>query len=154
MIVSKISPSMDELAPYITDAISSGKKVKLTVTGNSMYPLFKDRRDTVILAPFESVNKKDVVFYRRQNGRYVLHRVLKKKGDSLVLAGDNETQKEYGISVSDCIAVMKSFERYGKKSDVSDLWYRLYSSFWTFVFPVRPCCRWILRLGACVFRKR
>lgn len=153
MITQKITPPIDQIAPYIINAIASGKKVKLTVTGNSMYPLFRDRRDTVVLAPFERLKKRDVVFFRRPNGRYVLHRIIKKKGDNLIIAGDNETVKEYNIKVSDCVAVMESFERYSKISTADDLWYRLYSFFWVMVFPVRKYCKSFLRIGAKVFRK-
>lgn len=153
MITQKITPPIDQIAPYIIHAIDNGKKVKLTVTGNSMYPLFRDRRDTVVLAPFKNLKKRDVVFYRRPNGRYVLHRIIKKKGEELVIAGDNETVKEYNIKVSDCIAVMESFERYSKFSTVNDLWYRMYCVFWTLVFPFRKYCKGFLRIGAKAFRK-
>ena len=151
MITQKMTPPIDQIAPFITDAISKGKKVKLTVTGNSMYPLFRDRKDTVVLAPFSKLKKRDVVFYKRTNGQYVLHRIIKKKGNILTFAGDNETKKEYPVNVSDCIAVMTSFERYSKESSADDLWYRLYSFFWVAVFPFRKFCKKLLHIGAKIF---
>ncbi|MBQ4527661.1 MAG: S24/S26 family peptidase [Clostridia bacterium] len=151
MIAGKITPGMTDIAPHIEEAIAHGKKVKLTVTGNSMYPLFKDRRDRAVLSPIEKLKKRDVVFYKRQNGQYVLHRIVKKKGNMLTIAGDNETVKEYQVNVSDCIAVMESFERNSKESNVSDLWYKVYSFFWVAFFPFRKQCRKFLHFGSKLF---
>jgi hypothetical protein len=42
--------------------------------------------------------KYDVIFYRRENGQYVLHRIIKIKKDGYVCRGDNQTAKEYPVS--------------------------------------------------------
>ena len=71
---------MDLLGAFIADSLSKGSEVNLTVTGDSMYPLFKSRVDTVVLAMpknTKSVKKRDIVFYRRDDGSYILHRILK-----------------------------------------------------------------------------
>jgi len=90
---------MDELGPFIEESVKAGKKVKLTVTGDSMYPLFKSRVDTVVLdiPKNKKPGKYDIVFYKRDNGRYILHRILKEKNGAFVIAGDNEVKKEYPV---------------------------------------------------------
>ena len=48
-----------------------------TTSGVSMYPMLRDRRDTIIVTrPKERLKKYDVALYRRGES-YVLHRVIK-----------------------------------------------------------------------------
>ena len=153
MISKKITPSITELAPLICHSLDEGKEVKLTVTGMSMYPLLRDRRDNVIIKKTDSFCKYDVVLYRRANGQYVLHRIVGVRGGSFVLAGDNELIREYPVERAACIAKMKAFERSGKTYDVSLLWYRLYSWLWVCFFPLRRPLGKLLRVIARIYRK-
>lgn len=153
MVAQYFRPSINEIAPYIKSALDEGKSVKLTVTGNSMYPLFRDKRDTVTLSPSDSFKKGDVVLFTRPDGRFVLHRIIKARGDLFTFAGDNETVKEYPVKKENCLAVMKSFVRMDCEYCVDALWYRLYTSFWIFVFPVRPCAKKLLHFGTKVYKK-
>ena len=57
-----------ELSPIMEECLRSGKKVRLTVVGNSMFPLFSSKRDSVVLSKKESYRKYDIIFYRRENG--------------------------------------------------------------------------------------
>ena len=144
---------MNELGPFIEESIKLGKKVKLTVTGDSMYPLFKSRIDTVVLAVDEKENKYsdykkykkyDIVFYKRDNGRYILHRILKEKNGSFVIAGDNETVKEYPVRKDQIIAKVTGFIRKNKFHSPDELFYRIYAFLWVNLFSLRPL---ILRLS-------
>lgn len=137
MIFKPFKPSIKEIAPFIEKVISDGKDAKLTITGFSMYPLFYDKRDDVILTKPDKLKKYDVVFYKRDNGSYVFHRIIKIEDDILTIAGDNEIKKEYPVKKSQVIAKMSSFVRKGKACSVSALWYILYSRIWLFIFPYR-----------------
>ncbi len=146
---------MNELGPFIEESIKSGKKVKLTVTGDSMYPLFKSRIDTVVLAVFEKENKPadykkyDIVFYKRDNGRYILHRILKEKNGAFVIAGDNETVKEYPVRKDQIIAKVTGFIRKNKFHSSDELFYRIYAFLWVNLFSLRPL---ILRLSFKIYK--
>ena len=52
---------MKELAPVIEQSVNQGKQVKFTITGNSMFPLFANRRDQVIVEKAEDIKKYDIV---------------------------------------------------------------------------------------------
>ena len=106
MTIHSFKPSMHEIAPYIKQAIDAGKDVRLTVTGFSMYPLLRGGSDDVILTKPETIKKYDVVLFERENGEYIFHRVIKKKGNILTIAGDNETKKEYPVLEEKVIASM------------------------------------------------
>lgn len=137
MLFKRLKPSIEEIIPFVKDSIALGKDVRITVTGNSMYPLFRSNQDTVTLEAFEQIRKYDVVLYKRPNGQYVLHRVLKVCGDCLTIAGDNEIKKEYPVQINDCIARMKSFESRGRIYTTDAGWYKSYCRLWAFIFPLR-----------------
>ena len=59
-----------------------------TTAGMSMYPMLRNRRDTIIVKPYEGRLKKyDIPLYKR-NGTYILHRIVKVLPDSYVICGD------------------------------------------------------------------
>lgn len=153
MIAKKIRPSITELAPLIKQSLSDGKNIRLTVTGNSMYPLLRSDIDTVIIEKASDFKKYDVVLYQRQNGQYIFHRIVKVCGDKLAIAGDNETVKEYPIDKAACIGRMKAFERFGRQWGTDAPWYVLYSRVWVCCFPFRRPMGKILKAAAKVYHK-
>ena len=115
--------------------LSEGSYMTLT-DGTSMRPLFKTHRDAVVLTPPEGdLRKYDVVLYR-VGDRYVLHRIIKIKGDILVIRGDNTFKKEL-VPRSSVLARLSSFNRRGKHGSVEDFGYKLYSRLWNFLYPIR-----------------
>jgi signal peptidase I len=129
--------SINDLMPLIEESIKSGQKVKMQVSGISMTPLLHDVRDAVVLEKPDKLKKYDIVLHRRENGQYILHRIIKKKGDVLTIAGDFETEKEYPVYENQVIAKVTSFRRNGKEYSVTDFIIRLYSRLWLFIFPQR-----------------
>lgn len=109
--------------------------------GISMQPLFVAGRDIVVIEKKNNgrLSKYDVPLYRR-NGKYVLHRVVKVRKSDYVIRGDNTYNDEY-VKDSDVIGVLKSFQRKGKSGKVTDLNYRMYSAFWTLIYPLRKLKR-------------
>ena len=146
---------MNLLGAFICESIENGREVNLTVTGDSMYPLFKSRVDTVVLNKPQKLKKRDIAFYKRDNGSYILHRILKIKGDNLMIAGDNELKKEYPVRKEQVIGVVKSFTRKGEAHTVDELWYKIYSFIWCVFFPIRPLIlRFLLKLVRLKVRRR
>ena len=116
--------SDDGLVKIILYKLSCGEKVALTVTGNSMKPFLEDGRDKAVLQKIEKPPKKgDIVFYRRKNGAYVLHRVVEKKGNNYYFSGDAQTRVEGPVEKKQLLAVCREVERDGKTfSSKSLLW--------------------------------
>ena len=108
-----------------------------TTSGYSMYPLFKDRRDTIVVVkPSGRLKKYDVPLYR-SNGKYLLHRIVKVLPDSYVICGDNCLGKEYGITDDDVIGVLTEFYRKDKHHSVDEWGYRAYARVWVLLHPLR-----------------
>jgi signal peptidase I len=123
---------LSELAPFIIACLDEGKSVTVSVRGNSMRPLLTDRRDAVTFNnPPARLKKGDVPLHVRDNGKYIMHRVIKVTGDTYSLRGDAQEIIEENIRHDQIIALAASFERKGKNVNVSNPLYRLYSFFWT-----------------------
>lgn len=112
-------------------------------SGVSMLPLLRQGKDffTVAKKGAERCKKYDVVLYRRPPNQYVLHRIVEVRAGDYVILGDNCICKEYGITDDDILAVMTSFTRRGREHDVHELPYRIYSSVWYAIYPLRRLCK-------------
>ena len=106
--------------------------------GDSMLPLIRQGRDLLVIErPQGRLKKYDVPLYRRDSGKYVLHRILRVRAQDYVLCGDNRWSKERGITDRHIIGVLTAVVRNGKKLSVTDWRYRLYVHVWCDLFPIR-----------------
>lgn len=143
---NKIFKTTRELTPFILDMIKRGKSVNITVTGNSMFPLFADTRDTALIAESDKYKKLDIILYLRDNGDLILHRIVKKKNETYYLCGDNQITVEYPIYDKQIIGKVISFVRKGKNVRTSNLFYILYSYFWCLNLNLRkPLMKYALK---------
>ena len=124
----------------IEDVLRKDGKYASVTNGVSMEPLFRTRRDMVI---FEAANgelkKYDVVLYRVGDS-YVMHRIIGIRAGDYVIRGDNTYTKEY-VNKDSVIAVLVAFNRAGKRHEVSELGYKLYSRVWHYLYPLRSIVR-------------
>lgn len=127
-----------ELSPIMEECLRSRKKVRLTVVGNSMFPLFSSKRDSVVLSKKESYRKYDIIFYRRENGACILHRIVAGRDGAFFLCGDNQTRLEYPVYPGQILGAVEAFQRKGKMCSIKSLSYRLYTVLWCAVRPLRP----------------
>lgn len=105
--------------------------------GTSMLPLIRQKKDSVVLVRPVKLLKNDIVFYKRDNGQYILHRILEVQKDGYVLCGDNQFVKEYGIRDHHVIGVVKAIWRENKYITLLNKKYRLYVWFICTCFPMR-----------------
>lgn len=135
--VNKKVISLDEIYPIIKEKIECGGTVQLPITGTSMNPLLYWGRDSVEITKCENPKKYDIIFYRRDDGHFVLHRIVGKNENGYILCGDNQVKKEYGIEDRNIIAVVKSITRKNKTFSVDKFSYKLYAKLWTLILPIR-----------------
>lgn len=130
---------MHELTQLLTLQLENGGRAELTVTGYSMRPMLRDRRDSVTLVPVMDKQKPgDVILYRRENGQYVLHRIIGVNAEGYICSGDNQAMRE-PVAHSQLIAVMEAFTRGGRVRTVRDPVYRVYSGACVRLFFARGC---------------
>ena len=103
--------NMDEIVPLIKEVIYSGATFRLFPHGTSMQPTIKEGKDSVELSAPSTINVLDAVLYQRENGQYVLHRIVKKHGEYLDMCGDNQIDIEKNVETHRVIAKVTGIYR-------------------------------------------
>lgn len=137
---------LSDFEPIIREVVGSGGEFVMKTHGTSMLPLLSDGNDSVVLASKAHFEVGDVVFYKRPNGQYVLHRIVGKRADGFVMRGDNQIINEYGITSEHIIAVMRAFIRNAKRTDVNDEDYKKYVSSLKFKYRKKKIKAYITRI--------
>ena len=128
---------LDELMPLILEHLANGRSVRIFPKGTSMLPMLRQGIDSVTLSPNPGKLKKyDIPFYLRDNGQYVLHRIVR-AGETYTCVGDNQFVFECGVRPDQMIALVTAFTRGSKEISVNSLSYRLYCRFWHYSRPLR-----------------
>lgn len=116
--------------PIIKESLSNGNNVRFSPRGTSMLPMLRQGKDSVVISPIKGKLKKyDLPLYQRDNGQYVLHRIVA-VGDTYTCIGDNQFVYEYDIRQDQLIGVVTAFERDDKKYSTNIASYRLYCIVW------------------------
>lgn len=96
------------------------------VSGDSMMPMLDQHTDLVKLVPASGELKKgDLPLYRRDDGQYVLHRIIRVKKNCYLTRGDNRREIEH-IPKSSVVAVTVGFFKRGRYITVDDSGYLSY----------------------------
>ena len=133
--------ALDELMPLIREQLAAGQRVRFSPQGVSMLPMLRQGIDSVELSPLpEKLHKYDLPLYRRENGQYVLHRVID-VGETYTCMGDNQFAPEPGVLHSQMIALVTSFSRGGREVSVKAPLYRAYCRIWHRSRPARQLWR-------------
>ncbi|MBQ6893784.1 MAG: S24/S26 family peptidase [Clostridia bacterium] len=100
---------LNELYPLIVEVIENGGEFRLYPRGTSMEPLIHAGDDSVMLGSAENIKNGDVLFYRRKNGAFVIHRLIEKRDNTFTMCGDHQKALEYGILPTQVIAKMVGY---------------------------------------------
>ena len=123
-----------DYADTIREVLDSGGEFTLYPRGTSMLPLIVQGMDSVTLVKAEEFRAGDIAFYQRENGQYVLHRVIAADGETYTMCGDNQLAPEYGVKPEQIIAKAAYITRKGSKITPRSLPYRLYVLLWRSFF--------------------
>lgn len=154
-----IGVPLDDLAPILTECMEQGQEVVFTVTGNSMSPFLRNKKDQVVLTACDpmALQPGDVPLYRRRSGKYVLHRLVERddgvtrtrygeteplpsRCDSLhyTMLGDAQWVEEPGIAPDQIVAVATAFISRGKRWECNSDAYRANRLRWHRLLWLRP----------------
>lgn len=120
-----VTPHKDYL-----EQLNKFKVISLVPQGNSMYPMLKNKGQAVVIKKKENrLEKMDVAFYIRQNGSYVLHRVVEVNKDGYVMCGDSQFVYE-NVKEEQVVGVMTHFYRNKNLVTADDEYKRVVQKFY------------------------
>lgn len=92
--------------------------ISFTPGGESMWPIIRNKKTTVIIVKPESELKKyDVAFYETSEGRPILHRVMSVGEDAYDMCGDGNSVYEKNVPKAAVFGILKGFYRKEKYID-------------------------------------
>lgn len=132
---------LEDLMPLFKERLAEGHTVQFGPKGTSMLPMIRQNIDTVVMAPAPAKLKKyDLPLYQRDNGQYVLHRIVK-VGETYTCIGDNQYEYEYGVRPDQIIGVIVGFYRDQEYISVDRWSHRAYRCLWHRSRWLRPRVR-------------
>ena len=138
---------------WVESEIAEGRSVKFRLKGNSMFPLLRNGKDEVILEKCfpENLKPMDVILFRYR-GAHVLHRIIKRKGNDLLIQGDGSIVAMEHCTINDVVGKVTSICRSSGKTILIESWkWKLYSHLWRRMGCSR---KWILKVAYKLFLKQ
>jgi signal peptidase len=124
---------------FIHPILENIQRVRIVVTGWSMYPFLREHKDSVELIKHDisCVQKGDIVLIRRNYEKYVLHRITRKEKDFFYIAGDAQSRIEGPLIPDQLVAVVSAVWRGNKRISCTNPWWKFLSCIWLLLLPYR-----------------
>lgn len=127
-----------EYVSVLKELVEAGEEVCLRISGNSMLPFLVHNRDDVFFhRPDRRLKKGDIVFYCRDNGQYVMHRIYRVTPVGYDLVGDGQTDIECGIRREQIFGLITKVRRKGKILTEKSLCWKFFQFGWIKILPMR-----------------
>jgi ribosomal protein S18 acetylase RimI-like enzyme len=95
-----------QVLPVVRAALARGQHVRMTVNGNSMWPVIHDADSVEIRPQRGAPARADVVLAESAPARYVVHRVARVQHDGLWLCGDAQPRAEGPVPVQQVLGTV------------------------------------------------
>jgi len=142
---------LGEVQGIMQEVMNSGGEFRFYPKGKSMLPLIRQGKDSIALVAVQGQLKKyDLPLYVRNNGQFVLHRVIGEDSNGYIMCGDNQTTLEYGILPQQIRAKVCAVYRKDRRVEITDKSYILYCKLWCFM-PLRRVIIMIKRVFKKIF---
>ena len=121
--------------------------VRIQLSGYSMQPLIRYKRDYVTIIPLRrQLMISDVVVFKTYDGRFCCHRVSKLNDGRVQTFGDNTVQPDPWMPESSVIGLVTEVERSGKTYSLDCRAARAYGKLHMALFPFRKFKRDVIQL--------
>lgn len=138
-----------EYVSVLREIVAEGKVVSMRIAGSSMSPFLCHNRDYIYFTkPDRALRKGDMVFYQRDTGQYVMHRILKKDSRGFYIVGDAQTAIEGPVREDQIFARIIKVQRKGKFLQSGDFWWEFFEHVWIRMIPVRRVIVKLYSIGA------
>lgn len=135
--MSRIIDTKEYLDAVVSLLQEGQTNLPVTVSGVSMTP-FLHPGDTVYLnLPQRNFRPGDIVLFTRPDGRYILHRIIKRRTDCFVLLGDAQQFREY-VPESAIYAIVTSVRIGDRHMSLLHPYCLFFRTIWMWFAPLRP----------------
>mgnify|MGYP002521622243 FL=1 len=141
--MKKMPVANESLLPEVEKLLAEGLHVTLKVKGNSMLPFIRGGRDSVTLEAPAGISRGDIVLARIGKERYVLHRIIGTKGNTVILMGDGNCHGTEQCLRSDICGRVITIVKPHKYISTDSSCMHMAGTVWRLLLPVR---RWLLAL--------
>lgn len=132
-----------EYVSVLREIAEEGKVVSMRIAGNSMSPFLCHNRDYIYFTkPDRKLRKGDMVFYQRDSGQYVMHRICRVRPEGYYLVGDAQTQIEGPLRREQIFARIIRVKRKGRILEPGDFWWEFFEHVWIRIIPARRFTAW------------
>lgn len=144
--IKTIQMRNDVLLPFVVEQLNAGHTATLPLRGRSMRPFLEDGRDKALLQAVDVPQVGDAVLAELLPGHFVLHRIISIDGEKVTLRGDGNLSSDPTCTLADIRAKAIGFYRKGRTTldNTSGRKWRIYSWWWTRLFPIRRYLLFIL----------
>lgn len=127
-----------EYISLLRELTEQGKEVSVLISGNSMSPFLSHERDYIYFKkPDRELKKGDMVFYLRENGQYIMHRIYDVKPEGYYIIGDAQVEIEGPVKESQIFAIVTKVMRKGKWIGPGNFWWEFFEHVWIHLIPMR-----------------
>lgn len=125
---------INDIASLIKPIIDNNKEFRMPIKGTSMIPFLYEKNSEVGLVKPLNLQKGDIVFYKRECGQYVLHRIHKIDKTNFTIIGDHQTILESGIKKDQIIAKVIHCYKNGQLINTNSMYYKFKIKIWHNLF--------------------
>lgn len=110
---------MRDLIGDISERLEKGEIVEIFGEGKSMFPFIDGEKDKIVLENIKGrkLRAGEIYLYRKNDGRYAVHRAYRIDGDSVAMLGDGQVSIEYGIPKKNIAAVVRAVIKPNRRVD-------------------------------------
>lgn len=131
----------------VVRTLSLGEPVELRVKGGSMRPYLRDGLDRVVLYPATDADLKrgQIVLFRYHN-QYLLHRIVRRDKEHLLIQGDGVCARQEQVAVTDVFGVVRDvFRPNDKRVSAQSCCTSCYWRLWLLLRPFRRYLLFLLK---------
>jgi phage repressor protein C with HTH and peptisase S24 domain len=127
-----------EYVSVLREIAEEGKVVSMLIAGSSMSPFLCHNRDYIYFTkPDRELRRGDMVFYQRDSGQYVMHRIYRVKPEGYYMTGDAQTEIEGPLRRDQIFALIIKVKRKGKMIRPGDFWWEFFEHVWIRIIHLR-----------------
>lgn len=146
-----------EYVSVLKELVEEGREVSLLIAGSSMSPFLIHQRDYIYFKqPDRELKKGDMVFYQRDSGQYVMHRILRVGADGYYMIGDAQQEVEGPLRREQIFARITKVQRKGTWLEPGNFTWEFFEHVWIHMIPLRRSVMkaygWIYKIKRSLWR--